>query len=252
MYTKTNEPDPDTGYNFGVERASRKITAWGGTTARDEEDGLRSTRRVWFHDLSAGPDASSGNWNVDDADLDGDDELDYRIPPAWEYRQAGFRNGPTDRRSWEADPVRRAGSAVHHLPALSGRTADERAGKTINLDSNTYEGWPGVDASKYIKPGLVTSELGELFGRQRLSYDNQDLPFTGEAERCYNLLLDRRLLLSGDGLPAFANLFLQNDRELARTQDDRAASTTSCRSSTTRCRRARHRAGICRRQLRRR
>lgn len=30
VYTKTNEPDPDTGYNFGAERASRKITAWGG------------------------------------------------------------------------------------------------------------------------------------------------------------------------------------------------------------------------------
>ena len=85
VYTKTDEPDPDTGYNFGVVRDSRKLVAWGGTTANDEENGLGSTRRVWFHDLSAGPESWAGNWNVDDADLDGDDEADYRIPVAWEY-----------------------------------------------------------------------------------------------------------------------------------------------------------------------
>ena len=25
------------------------------------------------------------NWNLSDADVDGDDSLDYRMPPAWEY-----------------------------------------------------------------------------------------------------------------------------------------------------------------------
>ena len=40
VYTKIDEPDPDTGYNFGVNRDSRKIIAWGGTTADDEENGL--------------------------------------------------------------------------------------------------------------------------------------------------------------------------------------------------------------------
>ena len=36
VYTKTDEPDPDTGYNFGEERESRKLIAWGGTTPDDE------------------------------------------------------------------------------------------------------------------------------------------------------------------------------------------------------------------------
>ncbi|MBM7786031.1 zinc metalloprotease [Tenggerimyces flavus] len=74
VYTKTDEPDPDTGYNFGEQRASRKLIAWGGTNSRS-----------WFFDPSAGPEAWSGSWNVDDADLDGDDVADYRIPPIWEY-----------------------------------------------------------------------------------------------------------------------------------------------------------------------
>ncbi len=43
VYTKTDEPDPDTGHNFGEDEISRLID-WGGTSSR-----------IWFHDLSAGP-----------------------------------------------------------------------------------------------------------------------------------------------------------------------------------------------------
>jgi hypothetical protein len=38
VYTKTSEPDPDTGYNFGVQRESRNIVARGGTAPDDEEN----------------------------------------------------------------------------------------------------------------------------------------------------------------------------------------------------------------------
>ena len=92
VYTKTDEPDPDTGYNFGQLRESRKMIAWGGTTAADEESGLGGlgTNRVWFYDLSAGPESWTDNWNVDDADLDGDGAR--RLPHAarvWEYLTPG-------------------------------------------------------------------------------------------------------------------------------------------------------------------
>ena len=80
VYTKTDEPDPDTGYNFGEIRASRKMIAWGG-----------SSSRLWFYDLSAGPEAWTNNWNVDDRDVDGDGSADYRMPPIWEYANPGFR-----------------------------------------------------------------------------------------------------------------------------------------------------------------
>lgn len=80
VYTKTSEPDPDTGYNFGEIRPTRKLIAWGGTNSR-----------LWFYDLSAGPEDWTSNWNVDDADVDGDGEPDYRMPPIWEYTQKGYR-----------------------------------------------------------------------------------------------------------------------------------------------------------------
>jgi hypothetical protein len=81
VYTKTDEPDPDTGYNFGVIRETRKMIAWGGSFSRS-----------WFYDLSAGPESWTDNWNVDTPDLDGNGVEDYRMPPVWEYRSNGYRN----------------------------------------------------------------------------------------------------------------------------------------------------------------
>lgn len=81
VYTKTDEPDTDTGYNFGENRASRKMIAWGG-----------SSSRLWFYDLSAGPEAWTDNWNVDTPDLDGNGTEDYRMPPIWEYDENGYRD----------------------------------------------------------------------------------------------------------------------------------------------------------------
>jgi hypothetical protein len=81
LYTKTDQPDPDTGYNFGELRASRQLIAWGGSHSRS-----------WFYDLSAGPEAWTDNWNVDDPDLDGNGVEDYRMPPIWEYTPGGFRD----------------------------------------------------------------------------------------------------------------------------------------------------------------
>jgi hypothetical protein len=80
VYTKTDEPDPDTGYNFGEIRQTRKMIAWGG-----------SHSRLWFYDLSAGPEAWTDNWNVDNPDLDENGTEDYRMPPIWEYDNEGYR-----------------------------------------------------------------------------------------------------------------------------------------------------------------
>jgi hypothetical protein len=81
VYTKTDSPDPDTGYNFGLLRQTRKMVAWGG-----------SHGRTWFYDLSAGPDYWTGNYDVDNEDFDGDGYADYRIPSVWEYTAGGFRD----------------------------------------------------------------------------------------------------------------------------------------------------------------
>ena len=79
VYTKKDDPDPDTNFNFGA-RATRAITSWGG-----------SSSRTWFYDFSAGPEWNTTNWVVDETDLDGDGDEDYRMPPIWEYSIHGYR-----------------------------------------------------------------------------------------------------------------------------------------------------------------
>ncbi|MDX1450102.1 MAG: hypothetical protein R3246_13690, partial [Acidimicrobiia bacterium] len=84
VYTKLGERDPASGIDHGLNDALKTV-AWGGTPADDPEDGLGFTARVWFYDLSAGPDQFTGSWDVDA------DREDYRIPPIWEYGADGYR-----------------------------------------------------------------------------------------------------------------------------------------------------------------
>jgi hypothetical protein len=225
VYTKFGEPDPDTGYDFGVNRESRKIIAWGGTTPDDEETGLgrRGERRAWFFDLSAGPESWGGSFDVTNPDLDGDDEPDYRIPAAWEYAPGGYRSPAL----LAGDLSKVARYAAINLmftssPLYPPYLTPELLPSAIELDLNTYEGWPGVDASaQYQKPGYLRAELGELFPA-RLSTDAEDLPFRGRARHCYELWLeDVSCFPNRPQYPPFANLFLYNALNLEDALDQR-------------------------------
>jgi len=223
VYTKFGEPDPDTGYDFGVNRQSRKIIAWGGTTAEDEETGLgaRGERRVWFHDLSAGPESWTDNWNVDDADVDGDGAADYRLPPIWEYLTAG---GYRAAAVVTADLARVTRFAAINLlftssPLYPPYLSPLRLPASINLDVNTYEGWRGVDASQtYQTPSLLVDELKELH-RFPYTSNQQDLAFKQGARNCYQLWLNDNACYPNRPYPAFANLFLYNAFTLDQTRN---------------------------------
>ena len=125
--SRRNEPDPDTDYNFGGVRGHRKVTAWGGTPDNDEENPrgkFADTSRVWFYDLSSGPDGWQDGWNVDDPDVDGDGVADYRIPPAWHYaRRVHASRLRGDRvaldRPGQDRAVRRGRPVVHDVTAVS-------------------------------------------------------------------------------------------------------------------------------------
>ena len=205
VFTKTDEPDPDTGYNFGLERESRKLVAWGGTAAADEESGLGATRRVWFHDLSAGPEAFAGTNDVDNPDLDGDEVPDYRMPPIWEYTAGGYR--APEALSGDLAMLTRYVALdllMTTSPIYPVELPTSEPPTSINLDSNTYEGWEGVDASAaYIKPALLQSELSELLLGKKLSYDEQDLPLVDLALTCYTGWLE--------GVPCFPEIPLPAD-----------------------------------------
>ncbi|SDT41140.1 hypothetical protein [Actinoplanes derwentensis] len=222
VYTKIGEPDPDTGYDFGANRDSRKLIAWGGTTADDEETGLGATRRVWFHDLSAGPESWTANYDVDNADVDGDGVPDYRMPPTWEYVAGGYR--APSALAGDLGKITRY-VALNLLfttsPLYPVELPTANPPKTLDIDNNTYEGWPGVDASKeYITPELLVGELSELRWRNRFSQDFQDLPYDTKAEQCYLGVLTGESCYPETGLPPIGNLYLYNNENLDRALDD--------------------------------
>jgi hypothetical protein len=224
VYTKNDEPDPDTGYDFG-KRSSRKLIAWGGTTPDDEENGLGRVRRVWFYDLSAGPEAWTSNWNVDDPDLpdlDADRRPDYRMPPIWEYATNGFRR-PSALTTDLALVARFVGIDLLFTtsPLYSPEITPHAVPSSINLDVSTYEGWRGVDASaRYVTPELVVDEISEIRPLGRIDEDNEDLELARGALRCYVLWLRFARCYPRRAYPAFGNLFVFNALRTPARRDD--------------------------------
>lgn len=152
VYTKTNEPDFDTLFNFGDELSSRKTIAWGG-----------GDKRLWFYDLSAGPEAWSGNYDVDNADLDGDSIPDYRMPPIWEYAAGGYR-APSELSSdlgmvsrFVAINLLFTGSPLYDpmntVPKLHGR-------KVVHI--NMMEDDPASLGVNYAKPSFVFNRFKQF------------------------------------------------------------------------------------------
>jgi hypothetical protein len=225
VYVKTGEPDPDTGYDFGLLRHSRKIVAWGGTAPDDEESGYGGgvAHRVWFYDLSAGPESWGGSYEVTSADIDGDGERDYRIPPIWEYAGSPLSHqhpgyGPARLETDLGKVIRYVGidllftSSPLYPPSYR---ADALPG-AVNLDVNTVEGWNQVDASSvFVTPELFLGESRKLTTgfESTLTADYQDVKLEGDWNRCYKQFASDRLCYNDlhPGYAAFGgfvNLFL--------------------------------------------
>jgi hypothetical protein len=223
-YTKFGEPDPDTGNDFGLVRQTRKLIAWGGTPADDEETGFGVDSRVWFHDLSAGPESWTDNWNVDDPDLDGNGVVDYRMPPIWEYTAGGFRS-PTALAGDLGKVTRYVGlnllfttSPLYPPYANADRLAD-----SVNLDANTVEGWNKVNASEqYRDPDLLLEETRDLLPKT-YSLDQTDVAFKGDVKNCYlQWVVNVRCYNDRVTYPPFANLFLNAALNVSTYKDGNA------------------------------
>ncbi len=229
-YTKMGEVDPDTGYDFGLLRQSRKMIAWGGTPATDEEtpvrvDGQPVDSRTWFYDLSAGPEAWTSNYAVDRSDLNHNGKPDYRMPPVWEYRDdpgAGGGAHPTSALSSDLGLVARyvgldllMASSPLYSPALQ----TPHLPSTINLDVNGYEGLNGLNGTRdYFTPKLFLSEEQELVDVP-MSLDVQSSKLQGSTKNCLELQLKGHPCDPNKFYPARANLYLDAAKRQPKWRD---------------------------------
>jgi hypothetical protein len=188
VYSKTGEPDPDTNFDFG-QLDSRKMIAWGGTAPDDEETGSGSLARVWFYDLSAGPEAWTGNYILDVADLTGDGVLDYRMPPVWEYgNDTAYRK--FDDLTGDLAKITRY-VAIQMLftpsPVYNPALSAPKLPTEINLDLNVYNyDDNGSDANDFLDLPYILDEVQELQPYLKFTIDSEDVKFTKRALDVYN------------------------------------------------------------------
>jgi hypothetical protein len=222
VYTKTDEPDPDTNYNFGVERESRKVTAWGGSP----ETILGQVGRVWFMDLSAGPESFATSWNISDADVDGDEVSDYRIPPIWEY--GNFKGSYRFANTLSVDLAKITRYVAINLlftPSYIYRVdiTPPLMPTNLQLDISVYQGDPGFNAKTVIQPQFLEERLKALQPLNTFSTEISRLPYTQEAEKAYlcvatNTPCDENSVISQFG----GDLFLYNQTQLDKILDKEA------------------------------
>ena len=189
LYRKSDEPDLDTGFNFGTQ-AAWALMAWGGTPPDDPQSGLGALHRIWFCDLSAGPEAWQRGYDLNRADLDGDGQTDYRIPPVWEYgnlNPAHYR--PFNTLSADLGKLVRY-VAIDELfttsPLYNPVLSAPLLPSSIKLNINLYQGEPGFDIRTQVKPDVVASRLAAVRSSNTFTASLRDLSLTARAAEIFN------------------------------------------------------------------
>jgi hypothetical protein len=215
VYEKTDYADPDTGFNHGLRRSSRRMIAWGGTPSMSDT----TAKRVWFYDFSAGPESWTANFDIVTPDLDGDGVVDYRIPAFWDYGNTRGYRPFNDLTGDAARLARYVGinllftSSPLYNPAISA----PKLPSNINVDMSFYQGDVTSDALASIKPDLVTQALQGLQAHNTFSADVTSLAFTGQiAENYLCFFTDQSCFGNRFGLAntGFGSLYLYHQSHL--------------------------------------
>lgn len=176
LYIKTDDPDPDTGHNFGT-RQSRGISSWGGTASR-----------TWFYDFSAGPEFNTNNWLVDTPDIDGDGQEEYRMPPIWEYAENGYRS--PDRLGFDAGLLTRF-VAINLLFTTSPlydplNAAPDPLGRRV-VDMTILEDDPASNGSEYLDTAFARARWQEFQPYYQWKAASRSLPIDAGAKKALDI-----------------------------------------------------------------
>lgn len=218
VYAKTDEPDPDTNVNFGT-RSSRKMIAWGGTAANDAEGGPATTARVWFYDLSAGPEFWTDNFDLETKDLDGDGVLDYRMPPVWEYGNLHADHyRKFDTLSRDLGLVTRY-VAINLLfttsPLYKPMISPPAMPGAINIDFNVYQANPASDGLALLDTAYFTQKVSPLQPLNQFTTEVNSQAFASRAAAIYTCFFADVSCYGGRLFNiAFGDLFLYHDDHL--------------------------------------
>jgi hypothetical protein len=220
-YRVPSDPHSDTGADYS-RRDDRRVIAWGGTSATDEESGFGRESRTWFHDLSAGPDIWTEGFAVDATwGMEPNPNQAYVMPPVWEYLNAGGAR-KTEQLGNDLYVTLRF-AAVNMLftpsPYYEVEMDGRRMPRNIEVDVTVYD-----DARPTrFTPSQLQREVSELVGP--ITVDVQHQPLVGEPRRCIQGFASGEMCrpdLADRGYPAPANPFLAAARNTKLWRDGSA------------------------------
>ncbi len=193
FHTYVNWEHPDVDADTGTDNAQYQyyeMQAWGGTTPDDEQNGLGSLRRIWFYDLSAGPDGNSLNFILNTADVNGDGVPDYRIPPIWEYGNlSAYR--PFDDLSGDLSVVLRyigLDAMITAAPFFNPEMA-ARLPNSIQTDITYFNGDGDADGRDLSHPDRAKLEWSKVKPFNVLSNSEKTIPYNAEHDAIYQCSL---------------------------------------------------------------
>lgn len=189
VYRHFKERDPDTKHdpNRPAYQNYYDTVAWGGTAFDDPEHGLGKRYRVWFHDLSAGPDAFTMNGNVDSKD-------NAIVPPAWEYGRDRYK--PRAALAPDLGKVARY-AAINGMftvsPIYPAAPAKPLIPSSVNLDVNTYDDNDELSVDDVLTSGDLLEPLKRLMPLTRVTLDVKAMPFRNNTQlfQCYTQQMTR-------------------------------------------------------------
>src|SRR5581483_3318435 len=145
--------------------------------------------------LSAGPESWTDNWDVDDADVDGDHVADYRMPPVWEYgNTSGYR--PFTDLSGDLGKVLRyvaLDTLFTSSPLYDPLTTEPLPGYGKQVRVIMFEDYPkSNNGFGWLKPDWVRARLAALQPQFKWTVKKgKDLPLVGAPKQAFRIWGDK-------------------------------------------------------------
>jgi hypothetical protein len=165
-----------------------QMVAFGGSTTDAPYGTIDRLARVWFYDLSAGPDYSTASWLLDQADFNGDGVTDERIPPIWEYGTSHWYRPFDDLTADLAKIVRFVavdeffGPSPIYDPAIS----EPLLATKVELDLNLFAGVAGHDPRSTLRIADLPRSLSLLDPTRVYATDVSVQPLSGDVAEAYD------------------------------------------------------------------
>ena len=178
---------PGKAYPIGRTQAGQMV-AFGGSTPDAPYGAIDRLSRVWFYDLSAGPDYGTASWLLDVADFDGDGVPEERIPPIWEYGTSHWYR-PFDDLTGDLARVLRFvavdlvfGQSPIYDPAISEPLLSDH----VELDINVFAGVAGRDPLSTLRAGEIPASLARLDPTRSYSTNVSVSPLAGPVASAFD------------------------------------------------------------------